>query len=139
MSSPQFPLENIPGATKFEQRQDGWWMEAPVLDVLSLASSMLAHGARLMTMTGSAREDGETDLIYHYSLGGEVYHFRTETHQQAQPSVAVILPAANWIEREIQDLFAVQFLGHPSPERLVRPSQLDAGFFRRPGGAATKE
>jgi NADH-quinone oxidoreductase subunit C len=139
MSSPQFSLENISGVTKFEQRLDGWWMSAPALDVLSVASSMLARGARLITMTGMAREDGETDLIYHYFLDGQAYHFRTQTHQQSEPSVAVLLPAANWIEREIQDLFAVHFEGHPSPERLVRPPQLEAGFFRRPGGAATKE
>jgi NADH-quinone oxidoreductase subunit C len=114
-------------------------MEAPMLDVLSLASSMLARGARLMTITGIMREDGETDLIYHYFLAGQAYHFRTQTYQQSKPSVSVLLPAANWIEREIQDLFAVHFEGHPSPERLIRPSQLDAGFFRRPGGIVTKE
>lgn len=114
-------------------------MEAPDLDVLSLASAMLAQGARLMTMTGMARPDGETDLIYHYFLDGQAYHFKTQTFRQTKPSIAVLLPAANWIEREIQDLFAVHFEGHPSPERLVRPPQLEAGFFRRPGGAATKE
>ena len=139
MISPKFLLGNISGVTKLEQRQDGWWMEAPELDVLGLASAMLVQGARLMTITGTARADGETDLIYHYFLDGQAYHFRTQTRQQAIASVSVILPAANWIERENQDLFAVHFEGHPSPERLVRPSQLDAGFFRRPGGAASKE
>jgi len=114
-------------------------MEAPDLDVLTLASAMLAQGARLMTMTGMARPDGETDLIYHYLLDGQAYHFKTQTFRQTKLSIAVLLPAANWIEREIQDLFAVHFEGHPSPERLVRPPQLEAGFFRRPGGAATKE
>lgn len=113
-------------------------MEAPQLDVLGLASSMLALGARLMTITGTARADGETDLIYHYFLNGQAYHCRTQTRQQAIASISVVLLAANWIERENQDLFAVHFEGHPNPERLVRPTQLDAGFFR-PAGTGSKE
>ena len=35
------------------------------------------------------------------------------------PSVTPILPAAQWYEREIKDLFGLQPLGHPDPRRLV--------------------
>ena len=52
---------------------------------------------------------------------------------------AEIWPAADWIEREITDLYKVEFTGHPHPERLIRPVQLEAGMFREPGGAAGKE
>ena len=50
----------------------------------------------------------------------------------------MILPAAEWIEREIQDLFKVTFEGHPHPDRLIRPLQLEPGLFREPGGSASK-
>ena len=35
------------------------------------------------------------------------------------PSVAMISPLLGWYEREIADLFGVEFRGHPEPKRLV--------------------
>ena len=35
------------------------------------------------------------------------------------PSLAVKIPAANWHEREAQDLFGIVFAGHPEPQPLV--------------------
>ena len=35
------------------------------------------------------------------------------------PSVAAISPLLGWYEREITDLFGVEFAGHPEPHRLV--------------------
>jgi Ni,Fe-hydrogenase III component G len=135
---PDLNLENLPGVTSWEQHYQEWWMKAPKLDVVRMAEMMLEKKARLMTMTGKAREDGETDIYYHYFLNNQIYNFVVQTHGQTLDSISVITPAAEWIEREIQDLFATTFSGHPNPGRLVRPSQLEAGFFRQPGGAASK-
>ena len=35
------------------------------------------------------------------------------------PSLAPICPLLGWYEREIADLFGVEFVGHPEPDRLV--------------------
>ncbi len=35
------------------------------------------------------------------------------------PSVAAVSPLLGWYEREIADMFGLQFVGHPEPERLV--------------------
>ena len=37
------------------------------------------------------------------------------------PSVSVIWPAANWLEREVYDLFGVNFTGHPNRKRILMP------------------
>ena len=41
------------------------------------------------------------------------------------------VPAANWHERETQDLFGIVFVGHPDPRPLVRPRRLAAGLSSR--------
>jgi NADH-quinone oxidoreductase subunit C len=37
------------------------------------------------------------------------------------PSVSGIWPAANWLEREVYDLFGVNFTGHPNRKRILMP------------------
>jgi NADH-quinone oxidoreductase subunit C len=37
------------------------------------------------------------------------------------PSVSGIWPSANWLEREVYDLFGVNFTGHPNRKRILMP------------------
>jgi NADH-quinone oxidoreductase subunit C len=40
---------------------------------------------------------------------------------EAVPSVSGIWPTANWLEREVYDLFGVNFTGHPNRTRILMP------------------
>jgi NADH-quinone oxidoreductase subunit C len=103
-----------------------------LLDVEAMARAMQALGCRLVTMTGLAREDGETTIIYHYARRHETINFKTSTRGGAIPSLAPMVRPASWIEREIHDFFAVVFIGHPNLAPLLRPPELKDGFFRDP-------
>ena len=46
------------------------------------------------------------------------------------PSVSGIWPAANWLEREVYDLFGVNFTGHPNRRRILMPDDWQ-GFPQR--------
>ncbi len=130
MSELDAELDRLPGSTAPFKRVDGWWMLAPELDVRAMAQFMNSRGARLSTITGVALDNGETELVYHYALGGTAINFKTRTRSRSIESIAAITRAASWIEREIHDLYRVEFAGHPNLTRLLRPPQLPEGFFR---------
>src|ERR1017187_9945283 len=45
------------------------------------------------------------------------------------PSLAIAVPAANWHEREMQDLFGIAAIAHPDPRPLVVHDGWPAGAF----------
>ncbi len=121
-----------------EKRRDGYWITLISGELPALAAALLDSGARLTTVTAQPEGSDETRLIYHFVLQAQALNLQTSTHGNHIASLAATYPAASWIEREIHDLYAVQFDGHPNLARLLLPPELPVGLFRQPAGAPAK-
>jgi Ni,Fe-hydrogenase III component G len=79
-------------------------------------------GSRLATATGIDIRDG-VDILWHWCVEppGVVITFKVLAARPdlALPTLAHVIHAANWIEREMHDLLGVTFEGHPDMRRLV--------------------
>lgn len=137
MTAPKLVLKNLSSASAWNLEHGVWFITVSGAEIVAAVEQMLAQNARLMGITGLAKGD-ETQLVYHFSALDEICSIKAMTLKQHMPSITPTTPAADWAECEAQDLFDVTFDGHPSPRRLIRPSQLEAGLYRQPGGSASK-
>lgn len=89
-------------------------------------------GARLSTVSGVDVRGG-IEILYHMTFDREdkIISLRTlvpKPFPEIQ-SLAVFLPAINWIEREIHDLLGVKFRGHPDLRRLILSDDWPEGNY----------
>ena len=56
---------------------------------------------------------------------------RLPGHDPHVATVSDVWPAANWLEREVWDLFGIVFDGHPDPRRLLMPEDWDGYPLRK--------
>jgi NADH-quinone oxidoreductase subunit C len=83
-----------------------FWPREPRFDVVYiLVSTSLRHRVRIKVR-----------------LRGDAPHVTT---------VSRVWPAANWLEREVWDLFGVVFDGHPDPRRLLMPEDWEGFPLRK--------
>jgi Ni,Fe-hydrogenase III component G len=79
-------------------------------------------GCRLSICTGTDTRDG-FEILYHFSHdeSGVIYSLRTLVPKDDAKiaSIALVVPAANWIEREMMELLGITFEGHPNPAPLL--------------------
>jgi NADH-quinone oxidoreductase subunit C len=79
-------------------------------------------GARFATATGTDLGT-ELEVVYHfvYDAVGLVANMRVKIPKgdPVLPAVTPVVPAAEWIEREMYDLVGITFEGHPDPRRLI--------------------
>jgi len=79
------------------------------------------------------RAEGRFDVVYClYStrLRQRVRLKVKASEHQGVPSVTGVWPAANWLEREVYDMFGVNFTGHPDRRRILMPDDWQ-GFPER--------
>lgn len=98
------------------------------------AASLKAAKARLATTTAYNRRhlaDPVQEICYHFELEGVVYNVTVmlDAEWPAVPSITPIFANADWNEREMMELYAVQVDGHPNPRRLFLDEQIEEGVM----------
>jgi len=79
------------------------------------------------------RKDARFDVIYCLYSTRLRHRVRVKVkvgEQQGLPSATSVWPAANWLEREVWDMFGVNFTGHPDRRRILMPEDWQ-GFPQR--------
>jgi len=71
------------------------------------------------------------DIVYHLTSLTDFVRFRLKVlvnEDEAVPTVVPVWAAANWAEREVWDLFGIEFADHPDLRRI----QLPEGWIGHP-------
>jgi NADH-quinone oxidoreductase subunit C len=144
----QVPLDNEL-SRRYRERFGG-----AILDALEdrKQSIFIVDAAQLLEIARYSRDEEKFDLLEDYTavdwprrekrfdLVAQLYSF---THNarlrlkiplgvEEQPSTLVpIWPAANWLEREIFDLFGIVFRDHPNLKRILLPDEWQGHPLRK--------
>jgi len=88
--------------------------------VPTVIGDLLRGGGRMQMVYAWCPAPGQLELRYVASRGPNDDFFMWRcTPQDPVPSAAPISPLLGWYEREITDLYGLEFRGHPEPKRLV--------------------
>ncbi len=89
-------------------------------------------GARLIVITALETRAG-MELLYHFSFDrlGRIVTLRTvlSMPEPRVDSITPLIDGAEYFEREIMDLFGVEFVGHPNPVRFLLGDDWPEGVY----------
>jgi NADH:ubiquinone oxidoreductase subunit C len=101
--------------------EEGWWLaDLTGLDRLGLG--------------GHHRFDVVVQLLHHERRERITVHVAGQGDPPAVPSVVELWPAANFMEREVFDLFGIRFEGHPDLRRIIMPDEWQGHPLRKDYG-----
>ncbi len=103
----------------WEWKNGSWWKTLDAADVRARAVHMVSLEARFVAVTAMERPDKEVRLDYQWDLNGQLLSFITMTTSQSIATIADLCPAADWVERETHEYFAVEFIGRENTKPLM--------------------
>ena len=60
-------------------------------------------------------------ILYSFQRNERIRVKASYAENESAPSAVTIWPTANWLEREVYDMFGIRFDGHPDLKRILLP------------------
>ena len=102
-------------------------IEVPSENILQTARELLEIGFDRLGMVTAVDLGDDFEMVYRITSRSLSCSAFVKTRvRRAEPSVASLVPvwpAANWQEREVWDLFGIDFVGHPDMRRILLPEE----------------
>jgi NADH:ubiquinone oxidoreductase subunit C len=122
MSVLQNVREQLGTAEQWVENGGVHWLAASGLNVRQVAAVMKTVHARFVTITASELPgENRFNLEYLWDHKGELFGFRFEISDNSFESIFDLCEAADWIEREVHEGFAIDFKGREYEPLLLRP------------------
>ena len=97
------------------------WFSTGNLDLRELSTFMNHAGARFVTVTANELPRGEGFCLeYLWDRDGRLFGFAFYPAARSMPSIFDLCEAADWIEREIHEEYAIDFAGRDYEPLLLR-------------------
>jgi NADH-quinone oxidoreductase subunit C len=108
-------------------------VQAALLHLRDAADAQFDYLSDLTATDWPPRKAARFDVVYCLYSTRLRHRVRVKVKvgdQQGLPSATAVWPAANWFEREVWDMFGVNFTGHPDRRRILMPEDWQ-GFPQR--------
>lgn len=103
-------------------------------NIVQVAKAMFSDlGLRFITASAVDLPQ-QLEIIYHFSNdpAGEIYSVRVAIGNKENPeidSIALLFPGAEWVEREIWEMFGINFKNHPNLKKLLLSDDWPKGDY----------
>jgi len=116
-----------------------WWLNPGASSVVDVAHAMNDAGARFVTITTYElpRTEGFR-LEYHWDFEGRLLGLPFTIASHSIASIFELCEAADWIEREIHEQYAIDFTGREYEPLLLRQGDKPGVNLREEAGTAAK-
>ena len=108
---------------------------AVVVDVIRYLKTEEAYDFLVdLTAVDFPQRPARFELVYNlYSFASNTrLRVKTRVAEADRPqSLTSVFPGANWLEREIFDMFGVEFAGHPEMRRILLPDEWQGHPLRK--------
>ncbi len=111
-------------------------VQVPRDEVIAALRALRRHAALhfdyLRCLTAVDNEEDGIDVVYHLYSTDKNHNLTVRTtlpnDDLVLDTATTVWRAANWLEREVMEMFGVRFDGHPDPRNLLMPEDMTDTF-----------
>ena len=93
-------------------------------EIVPLAKRMREEGRMLVMIHGFLNKDGQPDISYDYAVDPEIESYHVVGEEKVPSISSIYATAAEWPERELNEIFGWEFEGLDVSKRLFLPEDM---------------